>query len=772
MIMKELEKKKLENCGFCRAGLSHICKVEEAQELPAALHKFGAVSKAIQSTPKEEDKDKPYWASSHEYDKGVANWGRHEVLVTEFKQSGLTHHFGVISLGIADAICRVPALPAATRTLEICQRTLDEEVTGQYQRPLEFERIENIEKFLTTSPTIVNPVILEISKNAQENGSATFVGEGVNKRLVINLQLIKYIQDNLRDVDFANGVDHRPMDLVDGQHRIRSSRLSSDAMSMLIPFVIVDSEYDGGGGRIFAEINVQSEDLAVLHKLHLRYVLKLASHQSTEDYGHVPQSFIDNSEEFDDDWTQIFTNRHANRMAYRVGAKLTLDPKSPLHDMILFYGKAKDESVKKVVDAYEWVAHCNPWVLQFPELAESEDDFVRTVFNYFKAWKITANTDPRTGISYHDVEINNRWGKGQGNSDKSTMYSKMFNVIMFKSIMGLFPLSYKLTDLDKDSSDEEMLTEFLEVLKPCRPIDGLDLEAWETIMNTGQGSTERENHIYQWMSWAIYDYKRTGILIAPEMAWNVEDGEPNDDVVSAPGQGFFSPINPDFFSGTLKVENVPEDFWEGLNQAKITITAEEIPNESLAKTISITYYDKNGKERYERRTKHTKGPRKGIGYNFLSQLFQTSTKTHGISALEITVSSGNLFSGLVPIFSQKYSIDELRALNNSGLIIGAAPLPNYSSVGDVIIEQFDVEYESDVSQYMVTPGETYTPSEIREPSKEEVDLFFAAPPPRNTCYQTWKEFNYRRAHRPVATPCMGCLNGTHDEDNCGYRRYY
>ena len=59
MIMKELEKKKLENCGFCRAGLSHICKVEEAQELPAALHKFGAVSKAIQSTPKEEDKDKP-----------------------------------------------------------------------------------------------------------------------------------------------------------------------------------------------------------------------------------------------------------------------------------------------------------------------------------------------------------------------------------------------------------------------------------------------------------------------------------------------------------------------------------------------------------------------------------------------------------------------------------------------------------------------------------------------------------------------------------------
>ena len=291
-------------------------------------------------------------------------------------------------------------------------------------------------------------------------------------------------------------------------------------------------------------------------------------------------------------------------------------------------------------------------------------------------------------------------------------------------------------------------------------------------MNTGQGATERENHIYHWMSWAIYDYNRNETLVAPELAWNIENGEPNDDVISAPGQGFFSPINPDFFSGALKVENVPEDFWEGLNQARVTVSADEIPNESLAKTISIVYYDKNGKERLERRTKDTKGNRKAIGYNFLSQLFKTSTKTHGISALKITVSSGNLFSGLVPIFSQKYSIDELRALNNSGLVIGSAPLPEHYTVGDVILEQFDVHHESEVSQYMVTPGETYTPTEIHEPSKEEIDLFFNAPPPRNTCYQTWKEFNYRRAHRPVATPCMGCLNGTHNEENCGYRRYY
>ena len=84
------------------------------------------------------------------------------------------------------------------------------------------------------------------------------------------------------------------------------------------------------------------------------------------------------------------------------------------------------------------------------------------------------------------------------------------------------------------------------------------------------------------MSWAIYDYNRTGILVSPELAWNVENGEPTE-VLSAPGQGFFSPINPEFFSGTIKVEGISGDFWEGLNQATITVTANEIPNEAIPK---------------------------------------------------------------------------------------------------------------------------------------------------------------------------------------------
>ena len=81
---------------------------------------------------------------------------------------------------------------------------------------------------------------------------------------------------------------------------------------------------------------------------------------------------------------------------------------------------------------------------------------------------------------------------------------------------------------------------------------------------------------------------------------------------------------------------------------------------------------------------------------------------------------------------------------------------NNSSVGDVIIEEFDVHHESEFSQYMVTPGETYTPTEIHEPSKEEIDLFFNAPPQEILVTRRGKNSITAEPTGRGATPCMGC----------------
>ena len=213
--------------------------------------------------------------------------------------------------------------------------------------------------------------------------------------------------------------------------------------------------------EFFSEINVQSSELNKLHKLHLRYVLGLASHVPKDDFGSVPENFIHKPEEYGPKETEIFNRRFANRMAYRIGARLTLNPKSPLYDRIQFFGSGRSKR-KKPIDAYDWVSHCYPWVLQFDELIHDEDNFVRVVQNYFKAWEITANTDPKTGKSYHDSAENNRWDEGQGLSEsKVKVHSRLFLKIAFKPILALFPLTFELSDASFDSNDKEMIDAFI-----------------------------------------------------------------------------------------------------------------------------------------------------------------------------------------------------------------------------------------------------------------------------------------------------------------------
>ena len=143
----------------------------------------------------------------------------------------------------------------------------------------------------------------------------------------------------------------------------------------------------------------------------------------------------------------------------------------------------------------------------------------------------------------------------------------------------------------------------------------------------------------------------------------------------------------------------------------------------------MTYIDRNGVERPERRTKHTVGPRPGIGFNFLSQLFQTSTKTHGVTAIEVTVTSGNLFSsGAIPIFKQRYSIDELRMMNNSGLVIGSSTFVGRSTAEDLYVERFEPEQDTETTQYIVKPGEGYSEPQEEDKEDSEVDTVFNAPP--------------------------------------------
>ena len=639
------------------------------------------------------DESKPYWASMHQYDLSSEGWGRHSIEIHPFNQSGRTHYFGVIQLGVADMVCRVPALAQSTESLEIARRTLREDPTAQYQRPLGFPRMENLNRFLQSEPTIVNPIIIHIPEESLEKQSVSIRRTATSEHLEIDLQAIPFLARTGKDVDDQTGKDFRPIDLVDGQHRVRACGLEEASLSTTIPFVLLDREMDQiEAARIFAEINVQSEDLNDLHKLHLKYVLRLPHHELKSDYATPTQAYLDG-----DDEGRHFADpaRYANRLAYKIGAKLTLEKTSPLHNLLKFFD---NHTGSPAIDAKQWVAYARDWILQKFGPTWKEDDVLQIVQCYFEAWKQTANTDPTTGELYTDVHMVNRWGIIQQNSTKGTNpMSRAFKGASFKAIMSLFPLCYRMAKHDLEQDWSALTANLVEVLKPCRAIDFGDIKVWtDQIFGVGK-PTPIENHLYHWMAWAVREYELTKELVKPELAWNTGDGV----VDSAPGQGFFSPINPDYFTGTLKIENMTST--TELKGAKITFTADPIPNESVAKTISFSYIDASGRRRSEpKQQKKFSGNRPGVGFNYWWQTFGTGPDTNGIQKFCIEVTSGNLYSSGQTVFRREYTLQELYTLQGGMVYISSVTSQNPNNSKGDDFEDID-ELDEDKDDHYAVP---------------------------------------------------------------------
>ena len=61
------------------------------QNLPDLLTDFGIAIKIRQTNKLDEEKEVPYWASSHKYDPSISNWGEISIPLQRFEQSGKSH---------------------------------------------------------------------------------------------------------------------------------------------------------------------------------------------------------------------------------------------------------------------------------------------------------------------------------------------------------------------------------------------------------------------------------------------------------------------------------------------------------------------------------------------------------------------------------------------------------------------------------------------------------------------------------------------------------
>ena len=747
---------------------------------------FGITEKYIQK-PNDEDKQFPYWSSTHHYDNENPNWGKIRIKIYPFIQSGMKHYFGSIELGIADAVCRVPALADSTDSIEICRRTIQNKVTEQYQRPLDFARIQNINDFYSDNPTIVNPIIIDLPEKSQKNGSAKIlIVDDDSSYLEIDLQKIDFISKKQSDYDEGKHIDYRPVDLVDGQHRVRSSKLNKKALKLSTPFVLVNPEFQGGGGRIFAEINVQNQPLDDLHQLHLRYVLSLSSHKENEDYGVYDEDFHENKDLLTDSEYNKFLNRFANRLSYRIGARLNLNPESPIHNLIQFYGKGQLEG--RPLRANTWVETCKQWVTQNINLARDEERFIKCIQAFFEAWKRIANTDPFTGDLYEDWERNNRWGYFVNPDTGRENCSKMLSKLWFGQIMKLFPQCYTLGNIKAIENEREMENRFFELLKPCIAIDGTDLQAWKVMKKANSSLKPREDYVYHWMSWAIHDYAQSKTTYEPHEVWNIS----NTNIKSKPGRGFFSNINADYFKGGLLVENVPiyGNDETGIN---IFVNAQKMENESQSKIIKLDVYDGNGNIVKSRRKTNVSGNNSTVGDNFYREILPNRNDDLGCTGIEITILSGNLFDYPTRevIFKQRYSIDDLRKIDGERVVLSNVKLDFENTIFEDSFEEMELEggetfhtiyteneqlrdqINSIQNQKTGEDGDydlTYSPPE-NEGMIEDIDIekskrISRSPPKRNTFYQTRPQPKWD----PVPYPsdyCIGCRFGY--DHSCNYR---
>ena len=775
-----------ENCVDYLNEHDHICEFNSDQ-LTEDMKKFGIIKKYIQPNPENDDEERkyPFWATSHNYGEHE-EWGMYSTPVFEFEQAGLKHWFGTIELGMADAICKVPALPASMDSLGICQRIMTNDNPHEYQRPLDFGRIDNIRNFLSDQPTIVNPIILDYSQSSLHDKSVKIRPTQNGLELTIDLQKIDYILKNRTDVAKKNPRgDYRPLELVDGQHRVRSSGTNVKALGLTIPFVLINPEYNGGGGRIFSEINVQQESLKPLFNLHNRYMKSLSSHKDEEDFGEVSASFFDETQESG----QQDKIRFANRTAYRVGAILNFNKNGPLHNLIKYHDENEvgwKEGIKQPprpkIGADEWVKICREWVSQRIELAKDEEEFIEVIEAYFSAWKKTANTNPETGKFYQDYNSDkNRWGWGRISQEDSWKQSRLFNKVVLKPIMALFPMCYDLVRKDTDIDLEEA---FFQILSPCQAIDGCDFDSWKWIMDLGK-TKEIEKYLFQWMSWAIKDYSINGELVEPNEAWNHKDLDSS--TLSGPGKGFFSGINSSYFSGTLKIENLSSNSDDGLQGSTITVTADVIPNESEPKVIKLEYRDRDGVIRFERK-KHTKGNTRQIGFQYYQQRFLTATteKGNGLQSLIITITSKNLLMDAPgEIFKQEYTINELKNIGEKGVIISTKETKmNFEDLNfsfeKIVLQNVD-ENKSEVYHYGIQIDEDASKGtkSIEDVDEKKKDIEFEKkkfenlslaksriPPPSNKRLHAEGMIKNRVRYQPKPY-CNHCFHGNHDQASCG-----
>jgi hypothetical protein len=336
------------------------------------------------------------------------------------KQEGRDVMVGSVNVAEIDASCKVPHLPnfAATNqgSMLLADWSLNpKEGLTQWQRRPDPVRIQSIANFMNASSNnlIINSIMLYVPDDAP--------GVSIEKDddfaiITIDPQLYLVPKGNkLTDVSITeidgelSYQDHRPLWIVDGQHRTRGMALSHRGINLDVPIVLTHGGGDGNVelgevAKVFTEINTLAKPLDSFQQHYLSHKFAISSGNVAQTYG-PPEKAEDEKDR---------RNRIANIRMYQLACMLTKDENGPFTNGVQLVD-GQGAAIMTRIKLQEFLKQMRPaFISGYYSEPTLSIEFIHNDFsNYLSAWSNTAN--------YHQWEhMSNkpRWQPNRSNASE------------------------------------------------------------------------------------------------------------------------------------------------------------------------------------------------------------------------------------------------------------------------------------------------------------------------------------------------------------------
>ena len=414
-----------------------------------------------------------YSAKHHQMYQSKSNpSGRHTYLgrpkqinwkITPVIDGGKVRFFtGLAPINEIDAVSSVPSIRHGIKIYSASKRILDTSLRlDEWQRELQPKRLQHISKFLDNNDNSFANSCMIFAPN-HPSIQWRLDSNGVPREVFVDFQFLKEdpkLKGNYL-TDHFGSKDLRPLQIIDGQHRVRGGMRSRRGHHLKIPFILFPPELkNSGAAKYFAEINTLSEELHILHEIFMRHKFGLTSTKEAKKFAHY-------------DGTKSTFRDRANRLAYEAAAYVNIHSEAMGQ---LIQVLAENPENNPIISADMWIQFAYPWFMQSGPyspsgMEEEKENYFMEISNYFDAFQKITNDGWSDGkdrwLDSYELKSND-----SGGTKPAIQFS-----LCFRALLVLLPKIVNRIRKEGYSEDVISIGRFCKSLKFLSNIDWLSTE--------------------------------------------------------------------------------------------------------------------------------------------------------------------------------------------------------------------------------------------------------------------------------------------------------